>query len=360
MNNGFSFKVIAEDKATKARVCEFNTPHGKFMTPAFMPVGTQATVKTLSPRDLKDAKASIILCNAYHLSCRPGESLIKKMGGLHKFMNWSGPILTDSGGYQVFSLSRMVKVTDDGVEFRSEPDGGKKVFTPESVVKLQEDLGPDIMMPLDEPVAYPATKELARKAMERTIDWAKRSLESKKRNDQLLFGIVQGATFKDLRKECTEKLLDMEFPGYAIGGLSVGESMDLMFESLGIVMDIIPKEYPRYFMGVGTPEDIIKAIGMGVDMFDCVLPTRNGRNGWAFTSEGVIKLRNSIHKEDESPLDKNCSCYTCKNFSRSYLRHLFMAEEILGLSLVSLHNIYYYQTIVEKAREAIIKGNFSH
>jgi len=357
--NGFSFKIIARDKNTKARIGEFTTPHGTFLTPAFMPVGTQATVKTLSPRDLKDAKVSILLCNAYHLSCRPGEEIIQKLGGLHKFMNWSGPILTDSGGYQVFSLARLVRVTDEGVEFKSEPSGEKKFFTPEKVIEIQEALGPDIIMPLDQPVPYPTTYELSKQAVERTLDWAIRSLKSKKREDQMLFGIIQGATFKDLRTYCTEKLLDMEFPGYAIGGLSVGEGRDVMFENLQTVMDIIPPKYPRYFMGVGTPEDIIRAIGMGVDLFDCVLPTRNGRNGWAFTSKGIIRLRNSIHKDDNSPLDENCDCYTCRNFSRGYLRHLFNTEEILGLSLVSLHNIYYYESLTEKCREAIRHGKFT-
>jgi len=359
MNKEFSFKLIAQDKNTKARVGEFNTPHGTFSTPAFMPVGTQATVKTLTPRDLKDAKVSILLCNAYHLSRRPGEEIIRELGGLHKFMNWDGPILTDSGGYQVFSLSRMVKTTDNGVEFKSEPDGNNVFFTPERVIEIQEALGPDIIMPLDQPVAYPTTYAIAGKAVERTLEWAKRSLAYKKRDDQMLFGIIQGATFKDLRTYCTEKLLEMELPGYAIGGLSVGEGTGEMFESLQTVMDIIPQKYPRYFMGVGTPEDIIRAIGIGVDMFDCVLPTRNGRNGWAFTSEGIVRLRNNVHKDDKSPLDKNCDCYTCRNFSRAYLRHLFNTEELLGLSLVSLHNIYYYQTLMEKCREAIRKGEFA-
>jgi queuine tRNA-ribosyltransferase len=376
MANNFSFKLIATDRSTKARVGEFSTPHGTFQTPAFMPVATQATVKTLSPRDIKDAKASIILCNAYHLSRRPGEDIIKELGGLHNFMNWNGPILTDSGGYQVFSLSKLTKVIDDGVEFKSEPDGNKIFLTPERVIEIEEALGPDIIMPLDQPVAYPTTAELARLAMERTLNWAKRSLAAQKRKDQtrlrqpacgtgrgyggqVLFGIIQGATFKELRKECTERLLEMEFPGYAIGGLSVGENNDLMFEMLQTMTDIIPETHPRYFMGMGTPADMLRSIAMGVDMFDCVLPTRNGRNGWAFTSKGIVRLRNSVHKNDPAPLDENCQCYTCHNFSRAYLRHLFNAEEILGLSLVSSHNIYYYQTLMENVRQAIKAGTFA-
>lgn len=355
----FSFKITATDSSSKARVGEFTTPHGTFQTPAFMPVATQATVKTLTPRDIKDAKASIILCNAYHLSRRPGEDIIKELGGLHNFMNWDGPILTDSGGYQVFSLSKLTKVTDDGVEFKSEPDGNKIFLTPERVIEIEEALGPDIIMPLDQPVAYPTTVELARLAMERTLNWAKRSLEAQKRRDQMLFGIIQGATFKELRKECTERLLEMEFLGYAIGGLSVGENNTLMFEMLQTMTDIIPEKYPRYFMGMGTPADMLRSIAMGIDMFDCVLPTRNGRNGWAFTSKGVVRLRNSVHKNDSAPLDENCQCYTCHNFSRAYLRHLFNADEILGLSLVSLHNIYYYETMMEEARQAIKSGNFA-
>ncbi|MBI4833282.1 MAG: tRNA guanosine(34) transglycosylase Tgt [Planctomycetes bacterium] len=368
MADNFSFKITAKDRSTKARVADYHTPHGVFQTPAFMPVATQATVKTLTPRDIKDAKASIILCNAYHLSRRPGEDIIKGLGGLHNFMNWDGPILTDSGGYQVFSLSKLTKVTDDGVEFKSEPDGNKIFLTPERVIEIQEALGPDIIMPLDQPVAYPATKEMARVALERTLNWAKRSLESQKRHDQtrlrqgyggqVLFGIIQGATFTELRKECTEKLLEMEFPGYAIGGLSVGENNSLMFEMLQTMTAIIPETHPRYFMGMGTPADMLRSIALGIDMFDCVLPTRNGRNGWAFTSKGIVRLRNSIHKDDPAPLDENCQCYTCRNFSRAYLRHLFNAEEILGLTLVSMHNIYYYQTLMEEARKAIKSGSF--
>ena len=353
----FSFKIIAQDKNTKVRVGEFTTPHGTFPTPAFMPVGTQATVKTLSPRDLSDAKVSILLCNAYHLSRRPGEQVIRELGGLHKFMNWPGPILTDSGGYQVFSLEN-TKVNDEGVEFKSEPDGSTVFLTPERVIEIQEALGPDIIMPLDQPVAYPATPQMANEALKRTTDWASRSLTAKTRNDQLLFGIIQGATFPDLRRQSTEELLQLGFPGYALGGLSLGEGADLMFEMMKTCLELIPKDLPRYAMGMGTPEDIIRSIALGVDLFDCVLPTRNGRNGWAFTSEGIIRLRNAVHRTSAEPLDKTCDCYTCRNFSRGYLRHLFNAGEILGMSLVSLHNIYYYEHLIEEARAAITRGQF--
>lgn len=359
MSQPFRFTIIARDKSTRARVAEFSTPHGSFLTPAFLPVASQATVKTLSPRDLKEAKVSILLANAYHLSQRPGAEIIQQLGGLHKFMNWTGPLLTDSGGYQIFSLGKLSRVTDEGVAFHSKTDGSTLFFTPERVIQIQEALGPDIIMPLDQPVPYPATYEMAKKALTRTLDWAKRSLAAQTRTDQMLFGIIQGATFKDLRQQSTEELISLGCPGYAIGGLSMGEGEHLMFENLELVTSLLPPDYPRYFMGVGTPEDIIHSIALGVDLFDCVLPTRNGRNGWAFTTSGIIRLRNSIYKNDPSPLDAHCGCYTCQHFSRSYLRHLFNAGEILGMSLVSLHNIYYYETLMEQAREVIKQGDFA-
>lgn len=359
------FKIIARDKTSRARLGEITTPHGTFQTPTFMPAGTQATVKTLSPDQLRHAKVDILLCNAYHLSLRPGEETIKALGGLHKFMGWTGPILTDSGGYQVFSLSdqrsknpQLIRIDDKGAEFRSPVDGTPVFFTPERVIAIQESLGADIIMPFDQPVAYPCEYEIARRAMERTLDWARRSLAVKKRKDQVLFGIVQGSIFPDLREQCINALEEMDFPGYAIGGLSLGEGNIRMHETLNLITDKIPDGKPRYLMGVGMPEDMIKAIGLGVDMFDCVLPTRNGRNGWAFTGKGILRLRNSAHKNDPAPIDKTCGCYTCQNFSRAYLRHLFYAEEILGLNLVSLHNIYYFETLMERTRQAIQKGEF--
>lgn len=355
MADGFEFKVIKKDPSSRARAGEFRTPHGTFQTPAFMPVGSQATVKSLTPEQLKSANVPILLCNAYHLAKRPGEKIIRQLGGLHKFMNWDGPILTDSGGFQVFSLSKLTKLTDDGVEFREPVSGDAVLFTPERVMEIEESLGADIIMPFDQPVSYPSTYEMTRAALNRTLEWAKRSIAAKKNDNQMLFGIVQGGIYKDLRRQSVEALLEIGFPGYAIGGLSVGEGCDLMFKSLEPVMEMIPEQYPRYLMGVGMPEDIARAVKMGVDMFDCVLPTRNGRNGWAFTSQGVVRIRNQKYQSDELPLDPECGCYACKNFTRAYLRHLFQAEEILGLSLVSLHNIYYYQGLMAKLRSEIMR-----
>ncbi|MFH1227504.1 MAG: tRNA guanosine(34) transglycosylase Tgt [Planctomycetota bacterium] len=354
MLEGFEFKVIKKDRSSGARAGEFKTPHGTFLTPAFMPVGSRATVRSLSPEQLKSANVSIILCNAYHLSKRPGQKIVQELGGLHKFMNWDGPILTDSGGFQVFSLAKLTRLTDDGVEFREPISGDTVFFTPERVIEIEEALGPDIIMPFDQPVAYPSTYEEAKQALERTLKWAGRSLSAKTREDQMLFGIIQGGVYKDLRKESVEALLGMGFGGYAIGGLSVGEGSVEMFDTLGPTVELIPEKYPRYLMGVGTPEDIKNAVRMGVDMFDCVLPTRNGRNGWAFTSQGVVRIRNLQYQSDNSPLDPQCGCYTCRSFTKAYLRHLFLAEEILGLSLMSLHNIYYYQTIIKQLREEIV------
>jgi queuine tRNA-ribosyltransferase len=352
------FKILKKDTTSQARIGEFTTPHGTFSTPAFMPVGSQATVKTLAPCDLKEAKVDILLCNAYHLALRPGEAIIQKLGGLHKFMGWDGPILTDSGGYQIFSRAQLTHITDEGVEFKEPQTGSTLYLTPERVIEIQAALGSDIMMPLDQPLAYPCTYEMVKRAMERTIDWAKQSIQFKG-EPHVIFGIIQGSIFKDLRQVCTQRLIELGFPGYAIGGLCVGESENQMFETLGVTLENIPPEFPRYFMGVGTPQDIIKSIRMGVDLFDCVLPTRNGRNGWAFTSEGIVRIRNHCYQIDETPLDKNCNCYTCKHFSRAYLRHLFMSKELLGLRLVSLHNIYYYETLIEQAREAIRNGTFA-
>ncbi|MBI4712123.1 MAG: tRNA guanosine(34) transglycosylase Tgt [Planctomycetes bacterium] len=350
----FSFSIKAKDVGSSARLGEFSTPHGSFETPCFMPVATQATVKTLSPEQINLTKSSIILSNAYHLSRRPGEKVIQELGGLHKFMNWPGPILTDSGGFQVFSLAKLNKVTDEGVQFRDPVNGDAISFTPESVIKIQEALGPDIIMPLDQPVPYPTTLEMAKRANERTTNWARRSLAAKSRTDQMLFGIVHGSTYKDLRRQSAESLVELGFKGYAIGGLSVGEGTDLLFDSLGPALEILPGDAPRYLMGVGTPEDIVRAVNMGVDMFDCVLPTRNGRNGWAFTSEGVVRIKNLQYQKDLSSLDAKCGCYTCRNFSKGYLRHLFMSGEILGMTLMSIHNIYYYQALMEGIRNKII------
>ncbi len=352
------FKLIHKDKNSKARLGKLITAHGEIDTPSFMPVGTQGTVKTLSPQELKDCRASIILSNAYHLFLRPGREVIKKAGGLHAFMSWSGPILTDSGGYQIFSLALLRKVNDRGVEFQSHIDGRKHFLTPEDVIQIQKDFGSDIIMPLDECVHYPCSKDYASCAMKRTIDWAKRSKEIHN-NQSLLFGIIQGATYEDLRQSCSEQLTEIGFDGYAIGGVSVGEPKNLSYNIVNFTLEYLPQDKPHYLMGMGVPEDIIKAVELGIDMFDCVVPTRYGRNGTAFTSEGKLTIRNSPYIEDFSPLDKKCSCYTCKNFSRAYLRHLFNTDEILGLRLVSLHNIHFYLELMRNARDAIAQDRFA-
>jgi queuine tRNA-ribosyltransferase len=353
------YEITSTDAGSRARTGVFRTPHGTFETPAFMPVGTHATVKALSPQDLRDAGASIVLCNAYHLAMRPGEKLIEKLGGLHKFMSWDGPTLTDSGGYQVFSLAKITSTDDAGVEFRSPIDGVKHFFTPQRVVEIQAALGTDIMMPIDQPVAYPATREMAAVAMRRTIDWARKSLKAQRKPGQSLFGIVQGSVYEDLREECCRALSDMPFEGFALGGLSLGEGTELMLKTVRFSCERLPADRPRYAMGVGHPQDIVNCIDAGVDMFDCVLPTRNGRTGWAFTSTGVLRIKNAVHKEDTGPLDPQCGCYTCRNFSRAYLRHLFMADEMLGMRLMSFHNIFHYLKLVEGARAAIREGRWA-
>ena len=353
------FKLIKVDKYSKARCGEIETSHGKITTPVFMPVGTQGTVKTLTPKHLKDANASAILCNTYHLSLRPGEDVVKNCGGLHKFIGWDNPIITDSGGYQVFSLSDFVDISDDGVAFKSPIDGSSKFINPDKAIEIQESLGADIMMAFDECVPYPCEKDRASVAMVRTVSWAERCLKARKGTDQALFGIVQGSVFKDLRIECAEKLVDLDFHGYAIGGLSVGEGRYLMNEVLDYVVDCLPQEKPRYLMGVGFPGDILDAVERGVDMFDCVIPTRNGRNGCAFTKDGKINILNNQYKYDTKPVDEQCNCYTCKNFSRSYIRHLFNAKEVLGLTLLSSHNIYFFTEMMDRVRQSIINDEFT-
>lgn len=360
-----SFRLIHQDKNSKARLGKLVTGHGEIDTPCFMPVGTGGTVKTLAPYELEDCGAQIVLSNAYHLFLRPGMEVIKKAGGLGNFMSWPGPILTDSGGYQIFSLALLRKVSDEGVEFQSHIDGFKHFFTPEDVIQIQKDLAVDIIMSLDECVHYPCAKDYAEIAMKRTVDWARRSKQfivhsSEFRvNKQLLFGIVQGATYEDLRRECSHQLVEMNFAGYAIGGVSVGEPKNLRYNIVKCVLEVLPQDKPRYLMGVGIPEDIIEAVEFGIDMFDCVIPTRYGRNGTAFTSEGKLTIRNSPYIEDFRPLDEQCSCYTCKNFSRAYLRHLFNTDEILGLRLVSLHNVHFYLELMRKIREAIRQDRFA-
>ena len=369
------FKITHRDKQTNARVGILETPHGVIETPEFMPVGTQATVKALSNEEVKYCGAQIILGNTYHLYLRPGMDVIKNAGGLHRFMSWDGPILTDSGGFQIFSLATLMKVKKEGVKFQSHVDGSNHFLTPEDVVKLQHELGSDIMMVLDECLKYPCPKDKAEQSLELTNDWARRSKErfsvlgsrfSKNtyrspitdNREPLLFGIVQGSTYPDLRKKSAEELVNIGFDGYAIGGLSVGEPKDLMYEMLENSVRYLPEDKPRYSMGIGMPHDFFNAIEMGVDMFDCVVPTRNARNGAAYTSEGRIIIRNGKYSKDLRPLSESCDCIVCKNYSRSYIRHLFNTEEILGLRLTSLHNVYFYVNLLKRIRGAIKEGGF--
>ncbi|MCX5692275.1 MAG: tRNA guanosine(34) transglycosylase Tgt [Candidatus Omnitrophica bacterium] len=358
------FKIICKDKKTNARVGMLETAHGIVETPVFMPVGTQATVKALSSEDVKYCGASIILGNTYHLYLRPGMDIIKNAGGLHKFMSWDKAILTDSGGFQIFSLATLMKVKEEGVEFNSHVDGSRHFLTPEKVIALQHELGSDIMMPLDECLHYPSTKDKAEKSLALTNRWAKRSKEEFQRFAggrhacTMLFGIVQGSTYPDLRKSSAEELVSIGFDGYSVGGLSVGEPKELMLEMMENAIKYLPENKPRYTMGVGMPHDFFNAIEMGVDMFDCVVPTRNARNGAAYTNEGRIIIRNGEYSKDTRPLSESCNCIVCKNYSRSYIRHLFNTEEILGLRLTSLHNVYFYVNLLDRIREAIREDRF--
>jgi queuine tRNA-ribosyltransferase len=348
------YRLIKKDSRTNARLGILETPHGIIETPVFMPVGTQATVKSMTPEELKEIGATIILSNTYHLYLRPGHKIIEKAGGLHKFMNWDRAILTDSGGFQVFSLNSLRKITEDGVEFRSHIDGSRHFFTPEKVIEIQNALGSDIMMSFDECAPYPADYDYVKKSMELTIKWAERGKRAHKNTEkQALFGIVQGGTYEDLRKECAQRLVDMDFPGYSIGGLSVGEPKNVMYDIVDLTTEYLPENKPRYLMGVGSPDDLIEGVIRGVDMFDCVLPTRIARNGTVFTSKGKLIVRDAPYAEDFSPLDEECDCYTCKNYSRAYIRHLFKANEILAARLATIHNLYFLIKLMERIREAI-------
>ena len=354
----FEYRLIAQDPETGARAGEFTTPHGVIPTPVFRPGGTQATVKAMSPDELKQIGAKIILSNTYHLFLRPGPDLIAKAGGLHGFMNWDRPILTDSGGFQVFSLAGISKVMDDGVEFQSHLDGTRYLMTPELATQIQEKLGSDIAMCFDQCVKLPCTREQAQAAVERTLRWAARCKAAHSRVDQAQFGIVQGALLDDLRAACADELVRMDFPGYAIGGLSVGESHAEMYRCLDALMPRLPAHKPRYLMGVGHPANLIEGIARGVDMFDCVLPTRNGRTGTAFTCEGKMNVKNRRYAEDFSPIDPECGCYACRNFTRAYVRHLYKAGEILAVRLLSWHNIHFLVQLAAGARQAIVEGRF--
>jgi len=341
----------------KARRGQISFPRGTIETPAFMPVGTYGTVKGMLPRDIEATGAEIILGNTFHLMLRPGTEVVQKHGGLHKFMHWDKPILTDSGGFQVFSLGELRKITEEGVSFRSPIDGSKVFLDPERSMQVQRELGSNIVMAFDECTPYPATEQQARQSMELSMRWAERSLSAHGDNPNALFGIIQGGMYKDLRMESLAQLTETGFDGYAIGGLSVGEPKEEMQAVLDYLPDAMPADRPRYLMGVGKPEDLIYAVLSGVDMFDCVMPTRNARNGHLFTSQGVIKIRNAVHQDDTSTLDPECSCYTCENFSRSYLYHLDKTGEILGSQLNTIHNLTYYQTLMSQLREAIEQGN---
>lgn len=352
----FSFTLETTDQETSARAGSWSTPHGTIQTPAFMPVGTLGTVKGLLPQQLKEVGVQKVLANTYHLALRPGSEIVRDLGGLHRFMDWDGPILTDSGGFQVFSLSAMRKMTDEKVVFRSHIDGSLLELSPEKAVRIQEDLGADCIMCLDE--CPPADDEVSkiRAAVDRTTLWAKRCRDAQQRSDQALFGIVQGGISEEMRTRSAQALLPLDFPGYAVGGLSVGEDPPDMYRTLDFTVPQLPEHKPRYLMGVGRPEDILEAVCRGIDLFDCVMPTRNGRNAMAFTSQGPVRLRNAVHKQDERPLDPECDCIACTRYSRGYLRHLFAAKEMLGGILVSLHNIAFYQQLVRNVRIAIKNG----
>jgi queuine tRNA-ribosyltransferase len=356
-----NFKQIAKSTDTHARAGEFTTRHGIVDTPVFMPVGTLGTVKSVSPEELTNLGAQIILGNTYHLYLRPGCEVIEPFGGLHGFMNWNGPILTDSGGFQVFSLSSLNRITDEGVIFQSHIDGSRHELTPEKAVEIQLCLDSDIIMCLDECIEYPSDHQRAMEASRRTSLWAKRCLERRRQAESggALFGIVQGGMFKDLRAQSAEQLSTLNFDGYAVGGLSVGEPKQTMMEIADFTLPLLPESTPKYVMGVGTPEDLVALVGMGADMFDCVLPTRNARNGQVFTAKGTLNLSNARHKYDENPIDPMCRCYTCCNYSRAYLRHLYLARELLAYRLNTIHNLYYFIHLLKEMRKAILGNTFA-
>lgn len=362
----FSFKLEKTSPGTKGRLGRIKTLHGEIETPIFMPVGTQATVKAITPEELKEIGAEVILGNTYHLMLRPGHKLIQRLGGLHKFMGWNRPILTDSGGYQIFSLSKLRKITEEGARFQSHIDGGQEhLLTPEYAIEIQEALGSDIMMVLDECTPYPVSEKEARKSMDLSLIWAGRSLKAWRKKGLGLFGIVQGSMYQGLRQEYIERLLEISrlpenntFSGYSIGGLSVGEPNELMYEMAGFCCEHLPVDKPRYLMGVGTPEDLLTCIDLGIDMFDCVMPTRNARNGMLFTSRGELNILNARFTEDEAPIDPECGCHTCQRYSRAYLRHLTKSREILASRLATIHNLHFYIDLIRGARLALQNGNY--
>jgi len=350
------FELLTKDPETRARRGRLQTAHGVIETPIFMPVGTQATVKAMTTDQLRSLNVEILLCNSYHLFLRPGHETVAQLGGLHRFMGWDRPILTDSGGYQVFSLSSLRDISDDGVRFQSHLDGSSHFLSPEIAVDVQTALGADIIMILDDCLAYPASHFDADRSMKRSLAWAERCFRhwtSRAAGNNALFGIVQGGIYPDLRQASAQRLLAMDFPGYAIGGLAVGEPKPLMYEVIDQVEPYLPEDRPRYLMGVGTPADLVEAVALGVDMFDCVMPTRHARNGWLFTKEGHIVIKHSKYKDDPAPIDSSCGCPVCRTFSRAYLRHLFIANEILSSVLNTIHNLYFYLDTIRRIRQFI-------
>lgn len=358
MKPSVTYELLHECKQTGARRGVVHTPHGDIQTPVFMPVGTQGTVKSMTPEELKEVNAQIILSNTYHLFLRPGKEIMEEAGGLHKFMHWNRPILTDSGGFQVFSLGKLRTITEEGVTFQSHLDGSKKFLSPEKSIEMQNAIGSDIMMAFDECCPYPSTYEYTKKSMERTTRWAERCKNANQRSeDQSIFGIIQGGFYKDLRKQSTEELIKLDFPGYAIGGISVGEPKEEFIDILKYTAPLMPKNKPRYLMGVGTPDYLIEAAIAGIDMCDCVLPTRIARHGTALTSRGKVVVRNGTYERDFSPLDPECDCYACRNYTRAYIRHLIKANEILGIRLLSIHNIKFLTNLMDKVRIEIENDN---
>lgn len=352
----FRFEVIKKDSSSKARLGKVDTDHGSFATPAFLPVGTQGTIKSLTPEELVEIGVEAILGNTYHLYLRPGHETIGRLGGLHAFIQWERPILTDSGGFQIFSLGSLRKISEEGVTFQSHLDGSSHFLTPEKVVEIQRVLGTDIAMVLDECVPYPSPDKYTETSMERTNRWAMRSLQVRRKTDPALFAIVQGGVNRELREKSARSLTAMGFQGYAIGGLSVGEPKSIMMDVLKWTIPFLPEDAPRYLMGVGMPEDMIHAVTLGIDFFDCVLPTRNARNGTLFTSSGKLSIKQAQYAEDARPIDEACACYTCRHYSRAYLRHLYLAKEILSSRLNTIHNLYYYITLLANLKEAIREG----
>ena len=354
-----TYELIKKDSRTKARRGRVNTPHGPIETPVFMPVGTAGTVKAMKPEEVRDMGAQIILGNTYHLYLRPGHEVVKAAGGLHKFMNWERAILTDSGGFQVFSLGAMRKISEEGVEFRSHIDGSKHMLSPEKSMEIQNALGSDIMMAFDECAPYPADRNYVKNSLERTTRWLKRCKEYHKNTEQQsLFGIMQGGMYKDLRKQSAEEIVELDLPGYAIGGLSVGEPKEIMYEVMDDCVDFLPADKPRYLMGVGSPDCLFEGVERGIDMFDCVLPTRIARHGMAMTSQGRVNIKNSKYERDFTPLDPNCDCYTCRNYSKAYLRHLFKSDEILSSMLMTTHNLHFLVNTMAGIRKAIEEDRF--